>query len=107
MEIRLALIVTGYALIASAQSTNCDLKDYKAQEGLTAANRGGALELQWSGERGETLRASFTIHDGQPLVHELAARKSGAAWTVLGRDLKPEFQVTSGNGAYPDSRFHR
>jgi hypothetical protein len=64
--------------MAAAQGLNCDLKSYKAQDGLTAGIREGALELQWAGERGEQLRASFTIRGGQPVVHELAARKGAA-----------------------------
>src|SRR2546430_7373755 len=36
------------------------------------------------------------LRDGQPLVRELAAKKGAAGWIVLGRDLAPEFQVTSG-----------
>jgi hypothetical protein len=54
------------------------------------------LELGWSGERGDQLRASFTLKDGQPGVAELAVRKTPAKWLVLGRNLMPEFQVTSG-----------
>jgi hypothetical protein len=80
---------------ASGQSFTCDLREYKPAEGLRADVRSGALELNWQGEHGESLRAAFTIHDGQPVVKELAARGAGA-WVVLARDLTPEFQVTSG-----------
>lgn len=73
--------------IAAAQGLNCDMKGYKAQEGLTAVMRDGVLELQWTGERGEQLRAGFTVRD---------ARKAGGGWVELGRDLTPEFHVTSG-----------
>ena len=57
---------------------------------------GGALEIAWRGDGDQQLRASFTIRDGQPTVHELAARKGQGNWIVLGRDLTPEFEVTSG-----------
>ena len=90
------LCTTLFAGLAAGQSLNCDLKAYKSQDGLTAAIRGDVVELQWSGERGEQLRAGFTLRDGQPIVHELAARKAGGTWVILGRDLTPEFQVTSG-----------
>ncbi len=93
---RYIVLVAVCAGAAPAQSLNCDLKSYKSQEGLTANLRDSALELQWLGERGEQLRASFTIRDGQPVVHELAARKAGAAWVILARDVTPEFQVTTG-----------
>ena len=52
--------------------------------------------MTWLGERGEQLRAGFTIRQGVPLVHELAVRQSAGNWMVLGADLVPEFEVTSG-----------
>src|SRR5437660_1277340 len=60
--------------LAAAQPVNCDMGQYKAVEGLKAENRNGAVHLAWQGERGDQLRASFTIRDGQPVVLELAAR---------------------------------
>ena len=54
------------------------------------------MEVTWTGERGEELRASFTSNSGQPVVRELAARTTQGKWIVLGRNLTPEFQVTSG-----------
>ena len=80
----------------AAWAQDCDLSAYKPQPGLTAANRAGVLDVTWNGERGESLRAAFTIRNGQPLVSELAARKSAGSWIVLGRDLSPEFEITSG-----------
>ena len=56
----------------------------------------GALELNWQGERREQLRASFSIREAQPLVRELAARNAAGGWVILGQNLSPEFQVTSG-----------
>ena len=75
---------------------NCDFKEYKAIDGLKAQMSGGTLELAWQGDHDQQLRASFTIRNGQPTVHELAARKGQGSWIVLGRDLTPEFEVTSG-----------
>jgi hypothetical protein len=75
---------------------NCDMQHYKAADGLKAENRNGALQLTWQGERGEELRAAFTIRGGQPTVTELAARPREGAWKVLGQNLTPEFEVTSG-----------
>src|ERR1022692_1040086 len=57
--------------------------------------RAGALELTWQGERGQTLRAILGVSGGQPVVRELAVRRNGE-WSVLGRDLTPEYQVTTG-----------
>ncbi len=93
---KLALLLAFSAALAAAQSLSCDLSGYKPQEGLRAEMRGGTVELAWNGAPGQQLRAAFTVRDGQPVVSELAARKAGGSWVVLGRNLSPEFQVTSG-----------
>jgi hypothetical protein len=54
------------------------------------------VTLTWQGEVKDELRASFGLRDGQPVVEELAARKPGEAWVVLGKDLQPDFEVTTG-----------
>src|SRR5881296_1919002 len=91
---RLTLPLLAASTLAAA--LNCDLSNYKEQPGLKAENTSDALRLSWQGERREELRAAFGIDGGTPVVRELAARKQGGQWAVLGRDLKPEFQVTSG-----------
>lgn len=96
MKLSLFFGVVLGAGVLSAQSLNCDLKEYQAADGLKADLRSGALEVSWRGERDHDLRAIFTLRDGSPLLRELAARKSGGRWIVLGRDLSPEFEVTSG-----------
>jgi len=92
------VFLLGTILAASSlgQELNCDMAAYKAQEGLTAQIRSGVLELNWQGERREQLRAQFIVRNGQPVLQELAARKAGGAWTVLGQNLSPEFEITSG-----------
>ena len=85
-----------FASSALGQNLNCDLKDYKAEDGLKAALTIGYLELTWRGEHNEQLRAELSIHDGSPVIHELAARKVSGAWVVLGSNLSPEYWVTSG-----------
>src|SRR5258707_10588224 len=82
------------ALVSRLTWGQCDLSAYKPALGLTAVQRLGVVEVSWAGERGEQLRASFALKDGQPAVAELAARKGAAKWVVLGRNLTPEFQVT-------------
>ncbi len=82
--------------VAMAASLNCDLSQYQPSDGLAAAVNGADLQLIWQGDQGRQLRALFTIRDGQPVVAELAVRKTADAWTVLARDLTPEFEVTSG-----------
>jgi hypothetical protein len=56
----------------------------------------GILELTWQGERHEQLRASFSIHDRQPMVTDLSVRNGAGNWIVLGQNLTPEFEITSG-----------
>jgi hypothetical protein len=84
------------AATASAQSFTCDLKDAKPAPGMTVSAGHDSVDVTWPGERGEELRARFTLRDGQPLIQELAARRSGGAWIELGSNLSPEFQVTTG-----------
>ena len=95
---RLSIMMFASLAIATAANAqlNCDLAGYKPLNGLKAQMRAGLLEVTWQGERQEQLRAVFTIRDRQPVVQELAARKEGGTWMVLGTNLTPEFQVTSG-----------
>ena len=92
----LALILTLFSGVAAAQQVTCDLGSYKAVTGVTAEQSGGVVSLTWRGESNEDLRARLGVRDGQPMVTELAARKAGGQWMVLGKDLTPEFQVTTG-----------
>jgi hypothetical protein len=82
--------------VLSADSLNCNLSQYKAAPGLTAAVDQDALLVSWTGQNGADLRARYAIDSGQPLVRELAIRKSGGQWTTLGRNLTPEYHVVSG-----------
>jgi hypothetical protein len=79
-----------------AQSINCDLSQYKAATGLTAAIEQDTLAVTWSGASGTEHRARYAINNGQPVVRELAIRKSGGQWAPLGQNLVPEFYVKSG-----------
>jgi hypothetical protein len=96
MKLPLYALTVFSPLAMYAQSVTCDLSAYKATDGLKAATSGGVLTLEWSGENREPLRAAFAIEGGVPVVRELAARNAKGAWLVLGRELKPEFDVTSG-----------
>src|SRR5271168_3394248 len=82
--------------IATAQTFKCNLQDYKSVDGVKAEIGGNSVQLTWQGEAGQQLRAQFTLRDGQPAVQELAARKSSGQWIVLGKDLTPQFEVTTG-----------
>lgn len=81
---------------AFAQSPTCDLKNYQPVEGIKAEAQKDALLLTWQGESGQRLRARFSIQDGQPTIAELAASSSDGRWEVLGTNLAPDFQVTTG-----------
>ena len=97
MSLRYAALALALgATAATAQQLNCDMRDYKPLDGLKAEMRNGSLELSWRGAPGQELRAAFTTRQGQPLITELAAHKTGGNWIVLGRNLTPEFEVTSG-----------
>jgi hypothetical protein len=84
------------AMAAAHLQSTCDVSKYKAVPGVTMEQAEGAVTLTWQGESGQELRARLTINDGHPLVEELAARESGGLWVVLGKNLTPEFQVTTG-----------
>jgi hypothetical protein len=95
---RLAALV-GMALLsgmAAAQTPVCNLQDSKSVDGIKAEANHNGVELMWAGEAGQQLRAHFALRDGQPVVQELAARKGGTQWIVLGKDLTPQFEVTTG-----------
>jgi hypothetical protein len=89
----LTLLVAGSG---ESQVLTCDTREYKESPGLHAASAARGFELTWTGERDVQLRAVFVLRDAQPVIAELAARRPGANWTVLAKDLTPEFEVTTG-----------
>jgi hypothetical protein len=84
------------APVLAQTSPRCDLTQYRAVSGLTATAEQDALTVTWSGANGSELRARYAIDNGQPIVRELAVRKSGGQWAPLGQNLVPEFYVKSG-----------
>jgi hypothetical protein len=82
--------------VMAQMAPKCDMTQYKAVTGLTAGVDGDALAVTWSGASGSELRARYAIDNGQPIVRELAIRKSGGQWAPLGQNLVPEFYVKSG-----------
>ncbi len=86
-------LAAGAALAAPLE---CDLSEYREQPGLKAVLADGSLEVTWDGAPPEQLRLRFAVEESQPVVKELAVRRSGGEWSVIGRDLIPEFRVTSG-----------
>lgn len=85
-----------FSVVSAAQTLNCSLSDYKKVDGIKVDLDRNSVALTWQGEGEQELRAQFTLRDGQPVVQELAARKKGAPWIVLGTDLTPQFEVTTG-----------
>ena len=97
MRILYAVLSVGLlTCAANGQSVRCSTEGLKRVEGLTVEADSSSVLLEWQGERGQHLRARFTLRDGHPQVAELAARKSSGAWFVLGKDLTPVFHVTTG-----------
>ncbi len=80
----------------SGAVVSCDMAQYKATAGLTAAMQAGVLTVQWAGGDGAELRTRYSVVGGTPVMRELAVRKSGGSWATLGQDLKPEYRVVSG-----------
>jgi hypothetical protein len=91
-------LLSGAALlctIASAQTLTCNFEGYRPVDGIHAEMSENSVHLSWRGESGQQLAAQFAIQNGQPIVRQLAVR-NGSGWDVLGKDLTPEFQVTTG-----------
>src|SRR5688572_3737153 len=86
-------------LMAASQAAgplNCNLTQYKASSGLTAAVEGGQLTVSWNGQNTSQLRARFAIAGGTPTNRDLWVRGGGGDWAVLGQNLTPEYQVPTG-----------
>jgi hypothetical protein len=89
------------ALAAGMPSTlwsalECDLSQYRGQDGLTAYKQGDTLTVLWTGDHGSHLRMLLAIDSGVPTIHELAVRSGSNPWSVLGRNLTAEVSTTSG-----------
>jgi hypothetical protein len=80
----------------AAPAQTVDLTGYTPQPGLEAVSEGGSLTVTWDGAPGQKLLARFSVVDGAPTVRELGVRRKGGEWTTLGKDLVPEFGVTTG-----------
>jgi hypothetical protein len=91
-----AAVLSSPAALAQAGPLTCDLRAYRPLPGLQAALEPEALVVSWRGDRDAALRLRLAIEDGQPVVRELAVRGRRGRWSALGRNLRPEFEVTSG-----------
>src|SRR5260370_37795154 len=84
------------SVAGTSQGVKCNMQAYQAVEGLRAVADGKSVTLTWQGEAQQELRAQFALRDGQPVVAELAARKAGGVWVVVGKGLASQFEVTTG-----------
>ena len=92
----LGALASPLAAQTAAAPLRCDLSGYRAQTGLTAALGTTGLVVTWTGQDDAELRATFGIAEATPVVRELAGRRAGGAWGVLGQNLTPEYRVVSG-----------
>ena len=72
------------------------MTQYKASTGLTAVVDQDLLVVTWAGQGGSDVRARYVVEKGQPVIRDLAVRKQGGQWAVLGQNLAPEYHVVSG-----------
>jgi hypothetical protein len=91
-----AATVAPAGVTAPADSLKCDLAQYKASPGLTATLEQDTLAVSWTAQAGSEMRVRYAIDSGQPVVRDLAVRKTGGQWAILGQNLTPEFRVVSG-----------
>jgi hypothetical protein len=97
MRILAVLIATSLG-VASAQADplSCNLSEYKAVAGLTAAVDSNVLALTWEGDKNDDVRLRLAIAGGTPTIQDVAIRRKGGSWTTLAANLTPEFRVVSG-----------
>src|SRR2546427_8369904 len=91
-----AVFTAGVAGVLAAAELRGDMTGYGATPGLEARLEKDALLVQWQGEAGQEFRAAFHIDNSRPVIRELAVRNKDSRWSTLGRNLVPEFGVTTG-----------
>ena len=94
--LRISAATVLIACSLQADPLTCDMSQYKPAPGLVAAVEQETLAVNWEGAQGAELRMLLAIDASQPVVRELAVRPEGGPWSVLGRNLKLEFNVTTG-----------
>ena len=83
-------------LFDTGDPLTCDLAGYAADGGPAATMEQNTLLVTWAGDAGADLRLRLGLEDAAPVVRDLAIRGQDGAWGTLGRNLTPDFQVTSG-----------
>jgi hypothetical protein len=97
LAVLLGLAAAALSARLAADPLNCDLSQYKAQSGLTAAVKGDVLTVTWAGSGNDDVRVRYAIDNGQPIIRELAIRRAHGAWSVLGQNLTAQFDVQTGH----------
>src|SRR5262245_15550153 len=87
-----------------SDGVKCDLSGFKASRGLAATMDQDVLAVIWSGQNGTELRSRFAIERGPPTIRDLAVRKAGSPWTIIGETLTPEYRVVSGVRRLPNDQ---
>jgi hypothetical protein len=90
------LLVTLSANAALADPLTCNLADYKAAPGLSAAVAENTLVLTWDGAGDQQVRLQFTIEKGTPTIRDLAVRRKGGQWATLVSNVTPDYRVAIG-----------
>ena len=90
------LIVFHLMSFLHADALRCDMTGYSPQAGLQASLAENILTASWQGDPGMQLRAQFGVQSGSPVIAALSVQKGKGAWQTLGRNLRPEFGVTTG-----------
>ena len=90
------LAVAAISAAVRADPLHANLAGYKPQAGLTATVDQDVLTVTAQGVGQSEVRARYAIDRGQPVIRELAVRAGGAAWSVLGRNLTPDYTVQTG-----------
>ncbi len=91
------------ALVGMGDPLACDLDGYAPDGGPAATMEQNTLLVTWAGAAGADLRLRLGLEDAAPIVRDLAIRPQGSAWGTLGRNLVPDFHVTSGCAGSPTS----
>lgn len=95
----LGMALAGSVLLAGqamATPLVCDTASFVAGDGLAVSKGAEDVTLQWTGETGQTGRLKLQVVAGEPRIAELALRRDGQDWVVVGSGLRPEFSVVSG-----------
>jgi hypothetical protein len=72
-----ARVFTQEGAATAGPALTCNMQQYKAMSGLTAAVQGNLLVVNWAGSDGAEVRARYAIDNGQPIVAHVAVHRSG------------------------------